>query len=141
MTLFVDKIIQNELGGIINDLKKAEYLLAVHKTSFKEMLDRIPETTKIPAGMFGSGKYIIAFSFSRDLSIINFGIINSKINLDENFDAFADALSPKSVAGFYKIQKELNNKPASEKNQIELSDNYSDFIKAYGNYIEHRKYD
>lgn len=139
MTIFVDKVIPNDLGGITNDLKKAEYILAVHKTSFEEILNKMSINVKIPSGMFGSGKYIIAFNFTRDLSKINFGIINSNIDLNKNFDAFADSFSPKSVAGFYKIQQQLRLKKDSEKTQIELSDNYSDFIKAYGEYIEHRK--
>ena len=138
MTLFVDKIIPNDLGGITKDLKKAEYILAVHNQSFEKLLSKIPQTTKIPAGMFGSGKYIICFNFSRDLSTVNFGIINHNIDLETNFDAFADSFSPKSVAGFYEIQKQLKSKKETELNSIELSENDSDFVIAYGNYIEHK---
>lgn len=139
MTLFVDKIIQNDFGGITNDLKKAEYILAVHDQSFEKILQRIPPSTKIPSGMFGSGKYIICFDFSRDLSIVNFGIINHNIDLEKNFDAFADSFSPKSVAGFYEIQKQLKLKKESELDNIELSDNDYDFLIAYANYIEFKE--
>ena len=138
MTLFVDKVIPNDLGGITNDLKKAEYILAVHGMFFKQILDKTPSSTKIPSGMFGSGKYIIAFNIERDLSHVNFGIINHQIDLDKNFNAFADSFSPKSVAGFHKIKEQLKSKTESEKNKISLSNNDSDFVIAYGNYIEHR---
>lgn len=138
MTLFVDKLVPNDLGGLITDMKKAEYILAIHKISLEKILKEMGPNVKIPASMFGSGNYIMAFNFSRDLSNINFGIINSSIDLDENFDPFADALSPKAVAGFHKIQQEIKAKKDSEKTQYELSDNPSDFIIAYGNYIEFR---
>ena len=139
MTLFVDKLIPNDFGGITNDLKKAEYILAVHNSSFEKILNQIPETTKIPSGMFGSGKYIIAFNFTRDLSFVNFAIINYSIDLERNFDAFADSnFSPQSMAGFKKIQEQIKQKKLSELNKINLSNNDSDFVIAYGNYIEHK---
>jgi len=47
-------------------------------------------------------------------------------------------MSPKSVLGFHKFKEKIKNKELSELNKIELSDDDSDFVIAYGNYIEHR---
>lgn len=138
MTLFVDKIIPNNLGGITNDLKKAEYILAVHNLSFEKILSETSITTEIPSGMFASGRFVVAFNISRDLSFVNFGFINFEIDLEKNFDAFADCLSPKAVAGFYSFQEKLKRKDQVDLNKIELSNDDSDFVIAYGNYIEHR---
>lgn len=138
MILFIDKLIVNDLGGITNDLRKAEYILAVHGWTFDEMLKNSSPTAKIPSGMFGTGRFIVAFNIAWDLSNVNFGFINCNIDLVKNFDTFADCMSPKSVAGFHKLQEELKLKKQSESTKIELSDNDSDFEIAYRNYIEHR---
>lgn len=138
MTLFVDKIISRNLGGITNNLRKAEYILAVHNLSFEKILNQCSKSTIIPSAMFHSGKYIVALNINRNLSYINMGFINYEINLDDNFDLFADCFSPKAVSGFHKLQQQVKLKKESELNSIELSDNDSDFEIAYGNYIEHR---
>ncbi len=139
MTLFVDKIIPNNLGGITNDFKKAEYILAVHKMSFEKILIESSGHSNIPSGMFSTGRFIVCFNIARDLSNVNFGFINYKVDLQNNFDAFADCLSPKAVMGFHKFQEKLRLKEEYELNGIELSDNDSDFVIAYGKYIEHQK--
>lgn len=56
MTLFIDKIEEFDLGGYTTDIKKAEYILAVHNLSFEKILSETPKTTKLPSGMFASGK-------------------------------------------------------------------------------------
>ena len=137
MTLFVDKIIPYDLGAITTDLKKAEYILAVYKTSFEEILRNTSKTTVNPSVMFGSGEYIIALNLAWDLKSVNLGFINYKIDLDKYFDSFADCFSPKSVAAFHKIKEELKQKDLTKSKKIEFSDNDSDFVIAYGNYIEH----
>lgn len=139
MILFVDKLITNDLGGVTNDLRKAEYILAKHGWTFDEMLKNSSPTTILPSGMFGTGRFIVAFNIAWDLSKVNFGFINCNINLVQNFDTFADCMSPKSVAGFHKLQEELKLKKQLDSTNIELSDNDSDFKIAYRNYIEHRK--
>jgi hypothetical protein len=110
MILFVDKLIINGLGGITSDLRKAEYILAVHGFTFEQMLKESPSVAKIPSGMFGTGRYILAYNIAWDLSFVNFGFINYNVDLQKNFDAFADFMSPKSVAGFHKLQEELRLK-------------------------------
>jgi hypothetical protein len=138
MTLFVDKVEKYDLGGFTTDLKKTEYILAVHGLTFDKILSKIPKTTELPSGMFASGKYIVSFNISWDLKNVNIGLINYKTDLDKHFDFFADSMSPKSVAGFHKLREQIKDKDQSELNKIELSDNDSDFVIAYGNYIEHR---
>src|SRR5688572_26315801 len=138
MTLFVDKLEKYDLGGSTKDLKKAEYILAVHGLTFETILNKTPTTTKIPSGAFASGKYVVMFNIAWDLKNVNFGFINYQTDLDKYFDVFADTLSPKSVAGFHKLKEEIKQKDQSELNRIKLSDNDSDFVIAYGNYIEHR---
>ena len=137
MTLFVDKLEKYDLGGFTTDLKKAEYILAVHGLTFEKILSGMPKTTKIPSGAFASGKYVVMFNIAWDLKSVNFGFINYQTDLDKYFDVFADTMSPKSVAGFHKLKEQIKLKDQSELNKIELSDNDSDFVIAYGNYIEH----
>lgn len=138
MTLFLDTIAPNELGGLTTNLRKAEYILAVYKTSFEEILNKTPKTTQVPTVMFGSGKFIIVLNLPWDLKSVNLGVINYNIDLDENFDIFADCLSPKTVAGFHKLKEQLKNKDQSKSKNIELSDNDSNFEIAFQNYIDYR---
>ncbi|GGZ65298.1 hypothetical protein [Mesonia mobilis] len=138
MILFVDKLEKNDLGGSTTDLKKAEYILAVHGLTFKEILAKTPKNTKFPSGAFTSGKYVVMFNIDWDLKNVNFGFLNYKIDLDENFNLFADCFSPKSVAGFHTLKEQIKNKNHLELNKTKLSDNDSDFVIAYGNYIQNR---
>ena len=138
MTLFVDKIIENDLGGYTTDLKKAEYILAVHGLTFKKILSETSRNTKIPSGGFTSGKYVVMFNISWDLNHVNFGFINYQIDLEKHFDVFADCMSPKSVAGFHQFREKIKQKDQSELNRTQLSDIDSDFVLAYGEYIENR---
>ena len=140
MTLFIDKIEEFDLGGFTTDIKKAEYILAVHNLTFEKILSEHSKTTKIPSGMFATGRYVVAFNISWDLKIVNIGFMNYEMDLDKYFDVFADCLSPKAVAGFHKLRQEIELKDKSELSKIELSDDNSDFEIAYGNYIEHRNH-
>lgn len=138
MTLFIDKVEKFDLGGFTTDIKKAEYILAVNNLSFEKILSEMPSTAELPSGMFISGKYVVAFNISWDLKKVNVGLINYEIDLDKYFDVFADCLSPKAVAGFHTLKEKIKLKDKSELNKIEISDDNSDFVIAYGNYIEHR---
>jgi hypothetical protein len=133
MVLFVDKLENSDTGGFTTDLRKAEYILACHNKTFESIITITPEHIEIPSGMFGSGKYIIVFKFNRSLSDVNFGVLNSNIDLENNFDAFADLLPPKAVAGFHKLQMQLKTKKESELNTVEISDDDLDFEIAYRN--------
>lgn len=138
MILFVDKVEKNDLGGVTTDFKKAEYILAVHNLTFEKILIETPKTTKIPSGMFASGKYIVSFNISWNLKKVNIGLMNYQIDLDKYFDVFADCMSPKAVAGFHTLREKIRLKDKSELNKIELSEDNSDFVIVYGNYIEQR---
>jgi hypothetical protein len=140
MTLFVDKLEKYDLGGFTTDLKKAEYILAVHGMTFEKILSETPKTTELPSGMFSTGKYVVSFNISRDLKNINIGFINYQTDLDKYFDVFADSMSPKAVAGFHKLREKIKLKDKSELNKIELSENDSDFEIAYRNYIEYHNH-
>ncbi|WP_438967242.1 hypothetical protein [Flavobacterium sp.] len=141
MILFIDKLEKFELGGFTTNIRKAEYILAVHGLTFESILSTIPKSTKTPFGMFASGKFIVTFNIQWDLKYVNIGFINYETDLDKNFDVFADTFSPKSVAGFYKLQTELKEKVKNNEinlDKIELSDDNLDFEIAYENYIEHK---
>lgn len=138
MTLFIDKIEEFDLGGFTTDLKKAEYILAVHNLTFEKILSETPKTTEIPSGMFASGKFIVSFNISWDLKKVNIGLMNYQMDLDKYFDVFADCMSPKAVAGFHTLREKIKLKNKSELSNIKLSDDDSDFVIAYGNYIENR---
>ena len=77
MVLFVDKLQKYDLGGFTTDIKKAEYILAVNNLTFEKVLSEHSKTTKIPSGMFASGKYVVAFNISWDLKNVN---ISFKLN-------------------------------------------------------------
>lgn len=141
MVLFVDKLEKFELGGHTQDKRKAEYILACHNKTFMGILNTISKTTKIPTGMFESGKYIISFNIDRDLSNVNFGILNSNIDIEKNFDVFADCFSPKFITAFHKLQIQIKEKiknQGQEMSVIELSDNQQDFEIAYKNYLNYK---
>jgi len=140
ITLFIDKLEKNDLGGFTTDLRKSEYILAVHKLNFNKILNNTPKTVEIPSGIFPSGKYVVFFNVSWDLKNVKIGFINYNVDLDKNFDVFADSMSPKSVAEFHRLKEKIKLKTQSELEKIKLSDNDSDFEIAYENYIEHHSH-
>jgi hypothetical protein len=137
MILFVDKLIPNDLGGITTDIKKAEYNLAKFNLSFEKILKGTLETTEFPAGMIICGKYILSFNMKRDLSFVNFGFINSEIEFDRNFNAFADLLPPKLVGQYHKFLEKIKLKSEEELNSVSLSDDEEQFERIYESYIEY----
>lgn len=137
MTLFVDKVEKYDLGGTIKDLKKAEYFFAVFGLTLEKILSQTPKTTEIPSGAFICGKYVVMFNISWNLKNVSIGFINYQIDLDKYFDVFADSLSPKAVVAFHKLKEQIKQKDQTELNKFELSDNDSNFVIAYGNYIEY----
>ena len=137
MTLFVDKLFPNDFGGITNDKRKAEYNLAKFNLSFEKILKGTLPTTELPSGMIICGKYILSFNIKRDLSFVNFGFINSEIEFDENFNAFADLFPPKLVGQFHKYKEKIKLKSELERNSVSLSDDEESFEKIYQSYIEY----
>jgi hypothetical protein len=133
--LFVDTIVPFGLGGYTKDIKKAEYALAIHGQTFDSVFKDISRTVERPTIMFGSGDFIIVLSATWDMTFVTLGIMNSSIDIERHFDAFADCFSPKMITGFSNLQKQLKYK--SDKNVIHLSDNEQDFQISFENYIRH----
>ena len=133
--LYVDKIIPFNLGGFTKDIKKAEYALAIHGQTFDSVFKDISPTDERPTIMFGSGDFIIVLSATWDFTFVTLGIINSSIDIENHFDAFADYCTPKMIAGFSNLQKQLNL--GKDKNIIHLSENEQYFQVAFENYIRH----
>jgi len=134
MTLFLDIIVDYDIGGFTTDLKKAEYILAMHELSFDMIIKTAPKENELPSGMFPSGEYIVIFNLDWDIKNVSIGLIKYNVDLDKNFDIFADNMSPKSVATFNELKQRISQTDKSELNKIELSDSESDFEIAYENY-------
>ena len=84
--------------------------------------------------MFPSGEYVVIFNLDWDIKDVSIGLFKYDVDLDKNFDIFADNMSPKSVATFNELKQRISQTDKSELNKIELSDNESDFEIAYENY-------
>lgn len=138
ITLFVDKVEPNDLGGMTKDKRKAEYILAVYRLSFEKLLKMSSPKAKLPSGAIQIDRFILLYNISWDLENINFGLFHHKIDIEKYFNVFADNLPPKVIQGFHTLKQKIIKMDKSELNKIVLSDNQSDFIQAYGNYIEHR---
>ena len=138
MTLFLDIILNYDVGGFTTDFKKAEYILAMHDLSFDKIIKTAPKENELPTGMFPSGEYIVIFNLDWNITDVSIGLIHYNVDLDKNFDIFADHMSPKSVASFYELKQLISQKEQSELTKIELSDSESDFEIAYENYIENQ---
>ncbi len=135
-TLFVDKLEDFDLGGYTKDKRKIEYIFASYGMSFEKILNEAPKTSKIVAGAFHSGRYVVFYSMDWDLKNAVLGFVNYKVDLVENFDLFADVFSPKAVQGFHDLKEIIKKKSELELNKIKLSDDSSEFEMAYNSYIE-----
>jgi hypothetical protein len=60
MTLFVDKIEENDFGGFTKDIRKINYNLAKYKLSIEDILQRSPQTD-YPVVVFRAGQYVAIF--------------------------------------------------------------------------------
>ncbi|MDO6802951.1 hypothetical protein Q4595_10865 [Wenyingzhuangia sp. 1_MG-2023] len=136
-TIFVDELIENNLGGIIKDKRKAEFLFALHGTTFETILNQYPYDKEKIDGMFSSGRYVVYFNMKKDLSFFNIGLINYEIDLNSNFNAFADNTSPKSVAEHHRQREKIKLKTEEELNFFSLSDDELIFEKAYQSYKDY----
>lgn len=122
MILFVDKLYAKGMGGATTDIRKVEYILAADGASISSILKKVPKTTETPGGMFTLGKYIVYYILGRDLSFVSLALINHQINIEDNFDAWADELTPKSISMFHKLKQELEQRESSSFYPVELSD-------------------
>lgn len=136
-TIFIDSLYPENSGGIIKDVRKAEYLLATNGMSIESFVRDFPNRETIPSGGFTKGEFVILFNIDRDLKSANVAVVNSKIDLDSHFDTFADSMSPKAVAGFHQLKQQIlsGQQPGSS---VFLSSSEEDFQKAYESYLEYR---
>ena len=72
--------------------------------------------------MFDAGKYIVILQFDKDLSKGSMHFVNYEIDLESNFDLFADTMIPKSVAGFHKLQERIKGKDITSLSPVLLTD-------------------
>lgn len=135
-TIFIDKVEKYDIGGSTTDLKKAEYIFALHGMNFEQILSQCPKSAKTPGGAFISGRFIILYNLSWSLDRVLVALINHKVDLAKYFDVFADSLSPQTVQAFHDLKEIIRQTDESELNDIRVSDNDDDFKIAYKNYID-----
>lgn len=137
MTLFVDKLASNEIGGNTRNIRKAEYNLAKFGLNFEKILANTKAISEYSGGMIACGKFILIMKIKRDLTFVDFGFINTEIEFDENFDSFADLLSSNLIGQFHKLREKIKSKPKETLNNVLLSDDDEHFEKMYESYIEY----
>jgi hypothetical protein len=120
MTLYVDKLESDEKGGFTTDLSKIEYNIKTLGINKDNLLASIGTNPILIANL---GKYVFVYKFSPDFKFGTMAFINYQIDLDENFNVFADTLTPKSVQVFHEIQEKIKLKDSHQLNSVELSDN------------------
>jgi hypothetical protein len=79
----------------------------------------------------------LSFNMKRYLYFLNFCFINSEIEFDRNFNAFADLLPSKLVGQYHKFREKIKLKSEEELNSVSLSDDDEHFEKNYESYIEY----
>ncbi|WP_116787833.1 hypothetical protein [Flavobacterium psychrotrophum] len=104
-TLFVDKIEDNDLGGFTKNTNKISYNLANYRLSIEEIINKSSPDTDYPVAVFRAGQYVAIFNCSRDLSYVQLAFINYEISIEDNFNTFADAFTPKTIPAFHEMQK------------------------------------
>lgn len=131
MVLFIDKVEKFDIGGFTTDIRKVRYILATQNLTIESILDNTPRTTKKPALMLIIGRFVVYVAISWDLKNVTSAFINYTVDLDRNFNTFADTLSPKAVAQFHLLKEEIKELDKQYLNSIELSDDEQLFEKIY----------
>lgn len=135
MILFVDEVKPRGLGAIITSKRKAEFVLAVNNLKIEQIIYETPSHMENSTSLLHMGRFIVVINIKRDLSFLQISFMNYEIDLDKNFNAFADTFSPKFVAEFYRLKEIIKSKTEEELNRIELSEDDLEFEIAYRNYI------
>ena len=123
MILYIDKLELFDKGGYTKNLLKIAYNLNKFNISKEKLLSGVTEKTIVPTTIFHAGKYVVIYQFDRDFTKGNMAFINFEIDLDENFNIFADSLTPKTVAGFHQMREIIKSKGFNYWQLVELSDN------------------
>ena len=124
MYLDVDKIHPNDIGGETHDMKKINYTLAMFNLTKEKLMSEVSKKTIIPTLMFHAGRYVVICQFNLEFTKGQMAFINFQIDLDKNFDHFADSFSPKTVAGFHQMQKTIENRGPEYWELVELVEGY-----------------
>jgi hypothetical protein len=139
ITLFVDEVKPGDIGGMTNNFKKAELILAYLGVTFDILLKKTPDHVTLPTFVFDIGRFVLFINFDRNLANVNFGFINHKIDLNTYFDVFADTLSPQAVQGFHDLKQIIKQKDEDELNRYVLSDNYNRFTEVYNDFLKNKE--
>lgn len=131
MILFVDKVEKHNLGGATTNNKKAEYILAAHGLTFKDIIDGSNISLPFASAIFTTGRFIVIINLNWDCEKVNIGFINHQNDLDKNFDTYADVFTPKSLPIIHKLQEELKLQSSIQLNSVELSSDDVLFEKMY----------
>lgn len=119
MLLFVDSLEAFGLGGTTRDLTKIRFALSKFNLDVENIIKTT--VTDLYTGIFHAGRYVAIFQFDKEFTKGQLAFINYETNLDSHFDIFADTLTPKTVAGFFKMQQIIKSKDAVQLNLVELT--------------------
>ena len=122
MILYVDKLEEFDLGGYTTDIMKIRYALKKFKMNVDKIVKDTPMHIIFPSGGFHAGRYVVLFKLNRELTDCHLAFINYEINLEENFNVFADSLSPKTIGAFFSLQNIIKLKDDDKLKLVELSD-------------------
>ncbi|WP_254562164.1 hypothetical protein [Dyadobacter diqingensis] len=120
--LFVDKIEENQIGGWTTNLTRIKHNLSVVKQTIEGVLSQVPAGVLLPTAIYHVGRYVVIFQTDRSMQNARMAFIDYQIDLQSNFDHFADFLTPKTVGGFHKIQEIIKQKPQTELDLFILSE-------------------
>lgn len=120
--VFVDKIEERGIGGSTTSLLKIKHNLSVVNQTFEGIMAQTKGLPGIPLAMFHIGRYAVIFQSDREGINARMAFIDYQVDLDENFDHFADFLTPKIVSGFRKLQTIIEQKPDTELEVFILSE-------------------
>jgi len=124
MILFVDKLFPHEIGGLTRDINKIKFNLVKVNIKQTELLNSLPKNDAIPTTMFEAGKYICIFQYNKELTEGSMAFFNYEIDLEKNFDSFADTLTPKVVGQFHEMQKRIGQSNLQNLNSVHLSNDW-----------------
>ena len=106
MNIILDKIYKNNTGGYSRDLKNCELILKYHGKNFDDIILSNP-TAKYPTIVFTSSYFVVFASVTRDKTRSEISFLNYSIDLDSNFDLFADTMSPKMISAFHTLKQSI----------------------------------
>jgi hypothetical protein len=121
MDIKVDKLINNNLGGIVYDFEKISTIINIVGLTKDKLLNKnLPENI-INTSMFLLGEYIAILQTNKTFTKGQLALVIYSVNIESHFDHFADTLSPKTIQAFYEMQQYIKNKDESYFNRVKLT--------------------